>query len=158
MSLSLLCLQWGENSDEEVILLVQEAQCWALCASTSVWPREIFWCNLKPEMEVLRPVSEGLGCAEVTCTMTAAFESSFVWFNIHHALLRLGTIISVYSQKPGELFDKRQSNKSATVCKIETFVLQVKYLDRNHYWVLLQQPCQRHRVGKEHTKEVIASD
>lgn len=84
-------------------------------------------------MEVPRPVSAGLGCAEITSTTITAFESSFVWFNIHHALLRLGTIISIYSQKPGELFVKRQNNKSATVCKIETFVLQVKYLDRSHY-------------------------
>lgn len=73
----------------------------------------------------------------------------FLWFNTQHALLRLGPIISIYSQKPGELFVKRQSNKSSTVCKTQTFVLQVKYLDRNHYWVLLQQPCQRKREGWE---------
>lgn len=92
------------------------------------------------------------GCAQVTSSTVAAFESDFVWFNIQHSLLRLGTIISIYSQKPGKLFVKRQSNKSSMVCKIQTFVLQVKYLDRNHYWVLLQQPCQRKRergLGKK---------
>jgi len=99
----------------------------------SVWHRKIFWGNLKPEMEVPRPLSSGLGCAAVTSSIITAFESNFVWFNRQNALLRLGTIISIYSQKPGELFVKRQSNKSSTVCKIQTFILQVKYLDRNHY-------------------------
>lgn len=114
--------------------------CWGVCVAQKgllVYP--------KPEMEVPRPISSRLGRAEVTSSIVTAFESNFLWFNIQRALLRLGTIISIYSQKPGELFVKRQSNKSSTVCKIQTFVLQVKYLDRNHYWVLLQQPCQKKR-------------
>lgn len=147
MFLSLPCLQRGGISDEEVILQGRPALSSGSThpAGGSVWHRKIFWCNLKPEMEVPRPGSSGLGCAEVTSSTITAFESNFVWFNVQHALLRLGTIISIYSQKPGELFVKRQSDKSSTVCKIQTFVLQVKYLDRNHYWVLLQQPCQRKR-------------
>lgn len=141
--------------NEEVTLWDQEpsAELWCECpAGVSVGHRRICCCDLKPEGEVPRPVSSGLGCVEVTSSTITTFESNFVWFNIQHALLRLGTIISIYSQKPGELFVKRQSNKSSTVCKIQTFVWQVKYLDRNHYWVLLQQPCQRKRergLGKE---------
>lgn len=140
--------QWGD--DPAGLVITALTSCSRCPARVSVWHRRI-WCSLKPEREVPKP--SGFGCAEVPSSTITAFESNVVWFNVQYALLRLGTIISIYSQKPGEiLFVKRQSNRSSTVCKIQTFVLQVKYLDRNHYWVLLQQPCQRKRergLGKK---------